>query len=151
LLSQLHGCGAASVRYRTGIRRIPNPGSGIEKGEVELEYRGAYHWGVPQVTDTNENANDLVQSHEFEPQMGVTDWWLLSVTAGLDQPPGENLQGSAVGSRPSSQCSNAKATESLSPSKLAMSRHSITTLKLTVTPISSGSGPSSSWPTDRCC
>ena len=44
--------------------------AGIEKGEVELEYRGAYHWGVPQVTDTNENANDLVQSHEFEFQMG---------------------------------------------------------------------------------
>jgi hypothetical protein len=36
--------------------------AGIEKGEVELEYRGAYHWGVPQVTGTNENANDLVQS-----------------------------------------------------------------------------------------
>ena len=67
--------------------------AGIEKGEVELEYRGAYHWGVPQVTDTNENANDLVQSHEFELQMGITDWWLLSVTAGLDQPLGENLQG----------------------------------------------------------
>ena len=33
--------------------------AGIEKGEVELEYRGAYHWGVPQVTGTNENANDL--------------------------------------------------------------------------------------------
>jgi hypothetical protein len=70
--------------------------AGIEKGEVELEYRGAYHWGVPQVTDTNDNANDLVQSHEFELQMGVTDWWLLSVTTGLDQPLGENLQGSAV-------------------------------------------------------
>jgi hypothetical protein len=70
--------------------------AGIEKGEVELEYRGAYHWGVPQVTDINENANDLVQSHEFELQMGVTDWWLLSVTAGFDQPLGENLQGSAV-------------------------------------------------------
>jgi len=51
---------------------------------------------VPQVTDTNENANDLVQSHEFELQMGVTDWWLLSVTAGLAQPVGGNLQGSAV-------------------------------------------------------
>ena len=49
--------------------------AGIEKGEVELEFRGAYHWGVPQVTDTNENANDLVQSHEFELQMGITDWW----------------------------------------------------------------------------
>jgi hypothetical protein len=51
---------------------------------------------VPQVTDANENANDLVQSHEFELQMGITDWCLLSVTAGLDQPLGENLQGSAV-------------------------------------------------------
>src|SRR6476619_8402666 len=49
--------------------------AGIEKGEVELEYRGASHWGVPQVTGTNENANDLVQSHEFELQMGITDWW----------------------------------------------------------------------------
>jgi hypothetical protein len=70
--------------------------AGIEKGEVELEYRGAYHWGVPQVTDTNENANDLVQSHEFELQMGITDWWLIQVTGGFDQPLGENLQGSAV-------------------------------------------------------
>ena len=70
--------------------------AGIEKGEVELEYRGAYHWGVPQVTDTNENANDLVQSHEFELQMGVTDWWLLSVTTGLDQPLGETCKASAV-------------------------------------------------------
>jgi len=70
--------------------------AGIEKGEVEFEYRGSYHWGVPQVTDTNENANDLVQSHEFELQMGITDWWLLSVTTGLDQPLGESLQGNAV-------------------------------------------------------
>jgi hypothetical protein len=70
--------------------------AGIEKGEVELEYRGAYHWGVPQVTDTNENANELLQSHEFELQMGITDWWLLSVTTGLDQPLGESLQGNAV-------------------------------------------------------
>src|SRR6476660_8284052 len=70
--------------------------AGIEKGEVELEYRGAYHWGVPQVTDANENANNLVQSHEFELQMGITDWWLLSVTTGLDQPLGESLRGNAV-------------------------------------------------------
>ena len=27
----------------------------IEKGEVELECRGAYHWGVPQATDANPN------------------------------------------------------------------------------------------------
>ncbi len=68
----------------------------IEKGEVELEYRGAYHWGVPQVTDDNENANDTVQSHELELQMGINDWFLIQVTSGFDQPLGDNLQASTV-------------------------------------------------------
>jgi hypothetical protein len=125
--------------------------AGIEKGEVELEYRGAYHWGVPQVTDTNENASDLVQSHELELQIGVTDWWLLSVTAGLDQPLGENLQGSAVEVETEFALLKRQGDGMLSPSKLATSRRSITALKLTVTPISLGSAPSSSWPKDRCC
>jgi hypothetical protein len=66
--------------------------AGIEKGEVELEYRGAYHWGVPRVTDANENANDLVQSHEIELQMGINDWFLIQVTGGFNQPLHENLQ-----------------------------------------------------------
>jgi hypothetical protein len=70
--------------------------AGIEKGEVELEYRGAYHWGVPQVTDTNENANDVVQSHEIELQMGINDWFLIQVTSGFQQPLGDNLQASEV-------------------------------------------------------
>ena len=70
--------------------------AGIEKGEVELEYRGAYHWGVPRVTDANENANDLVQSHEIELQMGINDWFLIQVTGGFDQPLHENLQASSV-------------------------------------------------------
>jgi hypothetical protein len=58
----------------------------IEKGVVAFEYRGAYHWGVPQVTDANPNANDLVQSHEFELQYGLTNWWLLQFTLGTEQP-----------------------------------------------------------------
>ena len=70
--------------------------AGIEKGEVELEYRGAYHWGVPQVTDANENANDLVQSHEIELQMGINDWFLIQITGGFDQPLHQNLQASSV-------------------------------------------------------
>ena len=70
--------------------------AGIEKGEIEIEYRGAYHWGVPRVTDENENANDLVQSNELEFQMGITDWWMISVTSGFDLPRGEDLQASAV-------------------------------------------------------
>src|SRR5262245_31777621 len=70
--------------------------AGIEKGEVEIEYRGAYHWGVPEVTDANENANDLVQSHEIELQIGINDWFLIQLTGGFDQPLHENLQASTV-------------------------------------------------------
>ena len=29
--------------------------------------------GVPEATDENESANDLVQSHELELQMGIND------------------------------------------------------------------------------
>ena len=68
----------------------------IEKGQAEFEYRGAYHWGVPHVTDANENANDLVQSHEIELQYGFTSRWLVQFTVGFDQPLGENLQSSDV-------------------------------------------------------
>src|SRR5262245_24959921 len=67
-----------------------------EKGEVEIEYRGAYHWAVPEVTNVNENANDLVQSNELELQMGITDWWMISVTSGFDKALGENLQATTL-------------------------------------------------------
>ena len=70
--------------------------AGIEKGEIELEYRGAYHRGVPEVTDANPNANDLIQSHELEFSMGINDWWLIQVTGGFDQPLHEDLQASSV-------------------------------------------------------
>ena len=68
----------------------------IEKGQLELEYRGAYHWGVPEATDDNENANDTVQSHELELQYGVTNWWLMQLTVGFDQPLGDDLNISSV-------------------------------------------------------
>jgi hypothetical protein len=78
----------------------------IEKGEIEIEYRGAYHWGIPKATNGNQaeeeeelepgEVNDTVQSHEVELQMGISDWWMISVTSGFDQAQGENLQASAV-------------------------------------------------------
>ncbi len=74
----------------------------IEKGETEFEYRGAYHWGVPEVTENNENANDIVQSHEFELQHSFTDWWLARLTVGLEQPLHEDFEASEWSSRPSS-------------------------------------------------
>src|SRR5262245_34898289 len=70
--------------------------AGIEKGETELEYRGAYHWGVPEATVENENANDLVQSHEFELQCSFTNWFLLQLTVGLEQPLHEDFEASNV-------------------------------------------------------
>jgi hypothetical protein len=68
----------------------------IEKGETEFEYRGAYHWGVPEVTDNNPNANDLVQSHELELQHSFTNWWLVQLTVGLEQPLHEDFEASDV-------------------------------------------------------
>jgi hypothetical protein len=68
----------------------------IEKGETELEYRGAYHWGVPEATDNNENANDLVQSHEFELQYSPANWWLMQITLGTEQPLHEDFNVSDV-------------------------------------------------------
>src|SRR5262249_10433519 len=68
----------------------------IEKGETEFEYRGAYHWGVPDATVNNPNANDLVQSHEFELQYSPTYWWLLQLTLETDQPLHEDFEASDV-------------------------------------------------------
>src|SRR3990172_8175010 len=73
----------------------------IENGEVEIEYRGAYHWGVPKSAEGDEEfvageVKDVVQSHELEFQMGITDWFMVSAVAGFDQPLGEDLQATAV-------------------------------------------------------
>ena len=98
LSSTIRGLSASVSLLISGpaVAEFQIQGAGIEKGEVELEYRGAYHWGVPQVANTNANANDLVQSHELELSMGISDWWLIQITAGFDQPLSENLQSSAV-------------------------------------------------------
>ena len=68
--------------------------AGIEKGEVELEYRGAYHWGLPQAEEDEEVP--LRQSHDFEMQMGITDWWMISTTLGTTVPAGFNWQVDSV-------------------------------------------------------
>jgi hypothetical protein len=73
--------------------------AGIEKGEVELEYRGAYHWGLPTVQaeeGEEEPEIPLRQSHDFEMQMGITNWWMLSATLGTVVPEGEDWQTESV-------------------------------------------------------
>jgi hypothetical protein len=87
---------ATVVAMRPALAEFEIQEAGIEKGETEFEYRGAYHWGVPEVTDSNTNANDLVQSHEFELEYGLTDWWQVQLTLGLEQPLHENFEASEV-------------------------------------------------------
>jgi hypothetical protein len=79
--------------------------SQVEKGEVELEYRGAVHWGFPNAAkgDTDdegalgdEEEGPLRQSHDFEFQYGITERWLFSTTLTLDQPLDESFGLSSV-------------------------------------------------------
>jgi hypothetical protein len=77
--------------------------SGVEKGEVELEYRGAVHWGFPGaegegaggeeeegdaggVLEEEEEGEFLRQSHDFEFQYGITERFMFSTTLGTDEP-----------------------------------------------------------------
>jgi hypothetical protein len=64
--------------------------STIDPGEIQLQYRGAWHSGLPKgetgpVLPDDEEA-PLRQSHEFELQMSVTSHWLLALTHGFDEP-----------------------------------------------------------------
>lgn len=79
--------------------------STIEKGEIQLQYRGAWHSGVP-AADIDEDGDlvplldepeaALLQSHEFEFQMSVTSRWLFALTHALAEPVGDDFQLEAV-------------------------------------------------------
>lgn len=71
----------------------------VEKGEVEVDYRGAVHWGFPRAEreaaaeaegggalEEEEEGEFLRQSHDIEPQFGITDRWMFSVTLSADEP-----------------------------------------------------------------
>ena len=83
--------------------------SNIEKGAVELEYRGAVHWGFPKAEKKEAGEDDeagaaqeeeaeipLRQSHELEVEYGVTEWWLVTLTLGAEQPLGEEFNLTSV-------------------------------------------------------
>jgi hypothetical protein len=75
--------------------------SQVEKGEVEVDYRGAVHGGFPKgeeaagggddevvgaLEEEEEEGESLRQSHDIEPQIGMTERWLLSFTLSADEP-----------------------------------------------------------------
>jgi hypothetical protein len=85
--------------------------SQVEKGEVELEYRGAVHTGFPKAEKEGAEEDDddeegaleeeeegefLRQSHDFEFAYGITERILLSTTLGTDEPLDGNFALSSV-------------------------------------------------------
>ncbi len=85
----------------------------VEKGEVELEYRGAVHWGFPRAEreeaeeeeeegegggalEEEEEGEFLRQSHDFEIQYGITERFMVSTTLGTDEPIDEDFDLSSV-------------------------------------------------------
>jgi hypothetical protein len=79
--------------------------AGVEKGEVELEYRGAVHWGLPKgetggpagaLEEQEEGEVPLRQSHDFEFAWGITERFSFSTTLVTDQPKGEDFDVSTV-------------------------------------------------------
>ncbi len=83
--------------------------SGVEKGEVELEYRGAVHDGFPRTEreeveeegeggalEEEEEGEFLRQSHDFEFQYGLTNRILFSTTLGADEPLEDDFDLSSV-------------------------------------------------------
>ncbi len=87
--------------------------SSVEKGEVELEYRGATHSGFPNAEregaenaaeeddeggalDDDEEGEFLRQSHDFEFQYGITERWSFSTTLSADEPLDEDFDVSGV-------------------------------------------------------
>ncbi len=76
----------------------------VERGEVEIEYRGAVHSGFPKAEEEEaeegeeeEEDGELVrQSHDLEFQWGITDRWLFSTALSADEPLDDDFDMSSV-------------------------------------------------------
>ena len=75
--------------------------STIDPGEIQLQYRGAWHGGLPSIDSEEAEVDALLpadeeaplrQSHEAELQMSVTSHWLLAITHGFEQAVDDSLK-----------------------------------------------------------
>ncbi|MGH6791495.1 MAG: hypothetical protein ACRECF_02000 [Methyloceanibacter sp.] len=74
--------------------------STIDKGEVQLQYRGAWHSGLPTgeigpILPDDEIA-PLRQSQEFELQFSITSHWLVALTHAFDEPIDDDFSLTAI-------------------------------------------------------
>ncbi len=102
-VSALATAGLTITTTKPALAEFEIQESQVEKGEVELEYRGAVHWGFPKAEreeaeeeeeegeeggalEEEEEGEFLRQSHDFEFQWGITDRFLLSTALTADEP-----------------------------------------------------------------
>jgi hypothetical protein len=112
-VSALAGAGLTVTMTKPALAEFEIQESQVEKGEVELEYRGAVHWGFPKAEreeaeedeeegeeggaeEEEEEGEFLRQSHDFEFAYGISDRWLFSTTLGTDEPLEDNYGVSSV-------------------------------------------------------
>jgi hypothetical protein len=101
--------GLATVTIDSAFAEFEIQESGVEKGEVELEYRGAVHGGFPGgereeaeeaeeegALEEDEEGEFLRQSHDFEFEYGITERFKFSTTLGADEPLDDDFDLSSV-------------------------------------------------------
>ena len=107
-VSALAASGLTILSTKVALAEFEIQESEVEKGEVELEYRGAVHWGFPKAEREEaeegeeegaleeEEEGPLRQSHDFELQYGITERWMFSTTLSADEPLDEDFDLSSV-------------------------------------------------------
>ena len=109
-LSALAALGLTFGTSKPALAEFEIQESQVEKGEVELEYRGAVHWGFPRAEreeaeedgdeegalEEEEEGEFLRQSHDLEVQYGITERWMISVGVSADEPLDQNFDLSSV-------------------------------------------------------
>jgi hypothetical protein len=105
--------GLSTVTANVAFAEFEIQEAGVEKGEIELEYRGAVHSGFPRqereeaeeeeeegeeggALEEEEEGEFLRQSHDFEFQYGISERMLFSTTFITDEPLEENYDISAI-------------------------------------------------------
>ncbi len=105
----LAAAGLTTSTTRSAVAEFEIQESQVEKGEVEIEYRGAVHWGFPRrereeaeedqavgALEEEEEGEFLRQSHDIELQWSVTDRWMFSTALSADEPLDDDFDVSSV-------------------------------------------------------
>jgi len=107
-LSVVAAAGLTVTASRPALAEYEIQETGVEKGEAEVEYRGAVHSGFTKgeekaaategaAADTDEEQGEFLrQSHDLEFQYGLTDRFMFSTSITADEPLDQDFNLSAV-------------------------------------------------------